>query len=162
VQAVTLTEVVPVSDVLGIAFARVDYNEGEPETYQLPLGFAHGAEAERIGADTVIATIARVHLPGKDEPALIYDAFADEAFDQWLFETVESRRKVKGRAGELTGRRTKAFRTQRGEEDGALKSAVLRGEQSNSSVVYGDRFVLKLFRKVEAGTNPDLEVGNYL
>lgn len=31
-------------------------------------------------------------------------------------------------------------------------------EQSNTSVVYGDRFILKLFRGITVGTNPDLEI----
>ena len=35
-------------------------------------------------------------------------------------------------------------------------------EQSNTSILYGDRFILKLFRRLEAGMNPDCEIGRYL
>jgi maltose alpha-D-glucosyltransferase/alpha-amylase len=35
-------------------------------------------------------------------------------------------------------------------------------EQSNTSIVFGDQYVLKVFRKLEAGTNPDLEVSRFL
>jgi maltose alpha-D-glucosyltransferase / alpha-amylase len=42
------------------------------------------------------------------------------------------------------------------------ESAVLRGEQSNTSLVCGDRCVLKLFRKPEAGRHPDFEIGRFL
>ena len=38
----------------------------------------------------------------------------------------------------------------------------LRGEQSNTSVVCDDRLVLKIFRRLDAGENPDLEVGRFL
>src|SRR5262245_17151216 len=38
----------------------------------------------------------------------------------------------------------------------------MRTEQSNSSIVFGDQLILKLFRRVEPGVNPDLELGNFL
>lgn len=43
-----------------------------------------------------------------------------------------------------------------------VRSAVSHAEQSNTSIIYGDLFILKLFRKVEPGINPDLEVGAFL
>jgi len=41
----------------------------------------------------------------------------------------------------------------------ALKPKLVSGEQSNSSVIYGERFILKFFRRIEEGENPDLEIG---
>ncbi len=44
----------------------------------------------------------------------------------------------------------------------ARKASVSRAEQSNTSIIFGDQFILKLFRKVEAGINPDIEIGTFL
>jgi maltose alpha-D-glucosyltransferase/alpha-amylase len=35
-------------------------------------------------------------------------------------------------------------------------------EQSNTSVVYGDRFILKMFRRLQDGVNPELEIGSFI
>jgi trehalose synthase-fused probable maltokinase len=39
---------------------------------------------------------------------------------------------------------------------------LLRGEQSNSSIRFGDTLILKLFRRLQYGPNPDVEVGRFL
>ena len=45
---------------------------------------------------------------------------------------------------------------------GPLTPSLMNAEQSNSSVVYDKRLVLKMFRRVEPGLNPDLEIGVFL
>src|SRR5581483_11215911 len=44
------------------------------------------------------------------------------------------------------------------ELDTGLDSLVLTGEQSNTSLVFGESAIFKVFRRVHAGPNPDLEV----
>jgi maltose alpha-D-glucosyltransferase/alpha-amylase len=38
----------------------------------------------------------------------------------------------------------------------------VQGEQSNSSIIYGSRLILKFVRRVEAGLHPELDMGRYL
>jgi trehalose synthase-fused probable maltokinase len=54
----------------------------------------------------------------------------------------------------------RAFRKLRG--TGPLEPSALGVEQSNSSALFGDRLVLKVFRRVDAGINPDIEIGRFL
>jgi maltose alpha-D-glucosyltransferase/alpha-amylase len=57
---------------------------------------------------------------------------------------------------------TAAFKTLAGTAPDALEPAVLGGEQSNTSIRYGDRLMLKLFRRAEDGVNPDFEITAFL
>ena len=45
---------------------------------------------------------------------------------------------------------------------GPLPSRIGSAEQSNTSVIYGDALILKLFRRLQAGENPDVEIGKFL
>jgi maltose alpha-D-glucosyltransferase/alpha-amylase len=57
---------------------------------------------------------------------------------------------------------TRAFRQFQGTVQEPLDPTVLQVEQSNTSVVYGNQFILKVIRRLEAGVNPELEVGRRL
>jgi len=77
---------------------------------------------------------------------------------------IAKRRRVKGEAS-LLGHAVPALRRLGGmaAADGtSLEVNIPRADQSNSSLVFDDRFIMKLFRKVEPGENPDLEVGRFL
>jgi maltose alpha-D-glucosyltransferase/alpha-amylase len=137
---------------------RVEYVDGDPETYSLPLSFAAGARADAIRRDTPQAVLAEVR--GGSE-GVLFDAVYDPVFAEALLSGIERRRRFKGEHGECAASRTPAFRRLH-PEGGSLAHSVLRAEQSNSSLVYGDRFIAKLIRHPEEGTNPDLEVGRFL
>jgi maltose alpha-D-glucosyltransferase/alpha-amylase len=50
------------------------------------------------------------------------------------------------------------------EAKGASSLPIRRGsaEQSNSSIIYGDKLIFKLFRRQQAGPNPEIEIGKFL
>ncbi|MFN8516995.1 MAG: hypothetical protein U0841_31365 [Chloroflexia bacterium] len=48
------------------------------------------------------------------------------------------------------------------EEIDPATSRVVGVEQSNTSVIYGDRAIMKVYRRLVAGTNPEVELGRYL
>jgi maltose alpha-D-glucosyltransferase/alpha-amylase len=72
------------------------------------------------------------------------------------------RRTLAGRVGKVAAWPTSSFRRIRGPVGVDLEPSAMQADQSNTSMVYGDRFVLKLFRKLEPGVNPDLEIGRAL
>lgn len=132
-------------------------------------------DAVPLGADEPKAMVLAVSVQYREGPAEAYsipvvsalqsgslvDAFSRTEFLAELFEIIQQEREVPGENGRLQGFRGASF----SELCGSVKSAtpkLLTGEQSNSSVIYGERLILKFFRRVEAGENPDLEIGRFL
>ncbi len=96
-----------------------------------------------------------------DRFGLVVDGLHDRSFCELLLETAQ-RRRATGRNGALVSRPTPAMRAIVREADGPLEPDLFRAEQTNTSVVFGHQIILKVFRRPEAGTNPDLELGLHL
>jgi len=93
---------------------------------------------------------------------VLYSAIFDPAFGTSLFSAILRRRRFRGRSGELVGSHTRAFRAAWGESHPDLGPAVLKAEQSNTSIAFGNRFILKIYRRVEPGIHPEVEIGTFL
>ena len=129
--------------VLGVEFA-----EGDRDAYLLPLSVsAPDGDAELIGE------------AGGNK---FYSALSDAKFRFGLLEAIADNATLKGQYGNLVAARTSVFAAQFDPAPLEMPSFVSRAEQSNTSIIFGDRFILKLFRKIEAGINPDIEVGRFL
>ncbi len=168
IRATTILEAAPMPadpDRFHWTLMRVDYADGEPETYLIPIGFVGGEKAAALRRDAPQAVLAEIH-PGEDAGAdgpegILVDALYDANFGATLLEGISRRRRWKGERGEFAATRTPAFRRLH-PQGGQLPYSVLKAEQTNSSVAYGDRFIAKIIRHPEVGTNPDLEVGLFL
>ncbi|HJT35204.1 MAG TPA: maltose alpha-D-glucosyltransferase [Pirellulales bacterium] len=145
-----------------LAVLRVDYATGEPETYILPIGYVSADAAAELQSKSPQAPLCRLQLSDQAEPGVLYDALWHNDFPASLLDAIQRRRRFRGRTGELIARSTKILRRMAGLLSPPPPTTVLKGEQSNSSLAYGDQLIFKLFRRVEAGINPDLEVGRFL
>ncbi len=79
-----------------------------------------------------------------------------------LHGAIEAQASSRGLNGELRARQSSAYRDLCPASAGILKPKPMGVEQSNSSIIYGNRLVLKIYRHVEPGMNPDLEIGRFL
>ncbi len=170
---------------------QVDYIQGNAETYLLPLAYAEGEQAMHLLAESSGAVVARLQVGQEgqrsmvsgqlqeqttDSVGVLFDAIADKDFLISLLDAIAHNRLYKGMAGELVATATDLF-SQRWLDASTLSPTVLKAEQANTlqnntSVVYGDatgggmvsqnRLILKLFRQVEDGINPDLEIRRFL
>ncbi|NJK79257.1 MAG: maltose alpha-D-glucosyltransferase [Chloroflexaceae bacterium] len=146
-----------------LVLLRVNYTEGDPQLYALPVTYAAGEDATRVWSDLPQVVIALVQLKGQAEPGVLYDAVYDRDFSLLPLDAIARQRIFKGEHGEIIATATRAFRELLGNHTAsALDPSLMRGEQSNTSIIYSDRFMLKLFRRLEEGLNPDIEIGRYL
>src|SRR5208282_2667225 len=60
----------------------------------------------------------------------------------------------------LQGHKSSAFDSARG--SGPLPARTGSAEQSNTSILYDQKLILKLFRRLQPGENPDAEIGRFL
>jgi len=143
-----------------LCLIEVRFEEGWTDTYLLPLAIAFGAHGEQLrgrARSAIVAPVTSNKLSG-----LLYDGVVDDLACRALFSLIENGSELRGRGGRITGQRGGAFQAVLGPAQ--LPLPVRRGsaEQSNTSILYGDRFILKLYRRPEFGENPDCEIGKYL
>jgi maltose alpha-D-glucosyltransferase/alpha-amylase len=166
ITQVGIEDVLPVTGPeSAILMVRVEYSEGEDERYTLPAALATGEAAERVLREHRESVLARLSLGehgGEPGSALLYGALLERGFTDALLGAVLKRRKFKGSRGELTAGHTHAFREAWSHVRSSREPQVQPSESPNTFVSLGEDFVLKLYRKVAPGTNPDREVEEFL
>ena len=164
IKVTTIRQTIPVpcaSDTASIALVQVEYVQGDFDLYSLPLAFAQGERADALRKEAPRFVICDVTVQSTGQTGVLYDAVGSREFGKSLLEFISGRRRIKAGGGELEASRTAVFRRILG--DAALPElAIGKAEQSNSSLVYGDKFILKLFRRLDVGINPDLEISRFL
>ncbi|MBO0867479.1 MAG: maltokinase [Micromonosporaceae bacterium] len=141
--------VTPLADDIDHVLLDVAYQDGGSHRYQVIVGWDRSLAEEFTG----IATI------GVDGDRTAADALYDPGAAQYLLDLIDQQSTVDGlRFVPEPGQRMP------GAEPGAPRgpARVLEGEQSNTSVVFDSAALLKVFRRVPAGTNPDLELNRVL
>jgi maltose alpha-D-glucosyltransferase/alpha-amylase len=163
IKQVRISEQVPLvtgESPATLVLVTVEYTEGDPEQYVLPLALSRGERASEIVERTPHAVIARALVEGSE--ALLVDALAEPACVRSLIEQIGRRRRFRGEHGVIASQPTAAFR-RLVRPDAPLPEPVLsRAEQSNTTVIFPDRVLFKLYRRVEPGPNPELEMERVL
>jgi trehalose synthase-fused probable maltokinase len=147
VSGLEVLQAVPLRDdepLLVLALIAARYPAGTHDLYQVPLGVRHTDEG---WTDGVIAEAGNW---------TIYDGLADPELGRELLQRM--RQESVARAGGSTV----TFRWLKGPDLKAVTVRPMGVEQSNSSMVFDDALVLKSFRRLEPGVNPELELLRFL
>ena len=116
---------------------EIAYADGDTDLYQLLLGTSGGPVEQRLEHAVI----------GALDDQVLYDAVHDPTAAALLLAHLASGDDL----GELSF-------VNADEIDASLPSRVMAAEQSNTSLVFGDTYILKLFRRLQLGANPDIEV----
>ncbi|MCG2711737.1 MAG: maltose alpha-D-glucosyltransferase [Candidatus Omnitrophica bacterium] len=147
-------------DIVKLLFINVSYAVGAPETYLLPLSFVFVNGHEVEAQDFHKGIICRLFINRKE--GLLYDGVYNPCLHEIFLDIIAKQRRLTNEGKVLIGKAGKKFKTLLGNQKMPLPSIILKAEQSNTSILYGNTFFMKLFRKLECGINPDIEITKYL
>ncbi len=161
-RSIQIVESIPMSDgVYRMCFVRAEYTTGDPETFFVPMAIGNESELTSLREEDPDSIVAEVRtLDGAK--AVLYSATRNAEFSTALIEAFARRRKFVGEGGQLIAHRNRRFRKLWGSTHPNLEPSLLPTAEIDTSIQFGDHFVLKLLRKLEAGIHPGVEMGELL
>jgi maltose alpha-D-glucosyltransferase/alpha-amylase len=136
---------------------EVHYVQRLPELYFLPLAFIpSGVVLDRVEL-LPQSVVCRAESDG--ESGFIIDSSYDKTFRDYLFISMDKQVRIKSDEGILEFNSSVFNRIN---VTPAIDSKILKAEQSNTAIIYNDRYFFKFYRKLEREINPDLEIVRFL
>lgn len=132
----------------------VDFRGGERQEYFVPLAVEEGREDESL----MPYAVARVRRGAR--VGLMYGAASSPEFGMAMIEAFKSHAEVRCKDGVIRFQPSKELEA--GIEIDPADVRRIGSEQSNTSIAFGSRMILKLYRRLQTGIHPEVEVGRFL
>jgi maltose alpha-D-glucosyltransferase/alpha-amylase len=130
---------------------RVEYADRDAERYLIPLAVVHAAEQRAVSSQAMVAALK---LGGGD--ATLVDAMEDGESARAVLAAIANRRRGSGLAGTVEAIPYLPL------EAPAAEPTNISAGHAAAAVRYGDRYLLKMFRRVADGISPELEIPRFL
>ncbi|MCB0322097.1 MAG: maltose alpha-D-glucosyltransferase [Bdellovibrionales bacterium] len=141
-------------------FLDASYDDATCERYFLPVRMAFGSAAEEL-VDRMPEKIIGV-LRTPTEGGVLVDALFERRSCQLLLAAMQNERRFEaGHIMRVHGHKLEMLDQVVGQRAVAPMRAIAK-EQSNTSLVFGEQLILKAFRNLRIGVNPELEITRYL
>ncbi|SHJ36706.1 maltose alpha-D-glucosyltransferase/ alpha-amylase [Tangfeifania diversioriginum] len=139
-----------------IVIIETKYIEGKPEQYVIPISIKTGEIIADVKFKHPEAMIAYVEVDGHE--GVMYDGSYNQEVRDIFLQLITQKGMLKTRKGSIVGVPGKKMRSKVKKSELPLNSRVLLAEQSNTSILYDNRFFFKMYRSPEEGNNPELEI----
>ncbi len=149
VSGARIVEAVALDHNLFIVIARLEYADHEPELYVLPLAVIPDGRA--LASHAVLASLRGPGLP--DGEGMLVEATEEAESARMLLEALRRRGRSAGSDGDVVANSLVDI------EVPEVEPINVSGSHADASVRFDDRYVLKLFRRLEEGQSPELELG---
>ncbi len=160
VSKVAIHKAIPLkveSDTHYLAILEVHYVQRLPEFYFLPLTFVPSDSILERVEYTVQSVVCRAEIQGK--AGFIMDSSYDKVFRDFLFTSMAKETRIKHDDGTLHFNASVFSKLDAGKE---VDSKILKSDQSNTAIIYNDKYFFKFYRKLEKEMNPELEIVRFL
>jgi maltose alpha-D-glucosyltransferase/alpha-amylase len=149
----------PVADAeVEILLIEVAFETGLPEYYNLPVAFVKKEEETKLAASASTAVMAQLTL-GKKEGFLV-DALYTTSFQESLFRFLANGKRFMS-GGEVVFT-SEAGLLERYKTAPHFTTRVFATTEMHTAITYDNQFLLKIYRKVDKGVHPDVEITRYL
>ncbi|AWB23162.1 maltose alpha-D-glucosyltransferase [Methylobacterium currus] len=132
----------------------VSLASGETQDYFVPLAVDEGREDESL-MDHAVARVRRGPRMG-----LLYGAASSVDFALAMVDAIRNNREIASEKGSIRFQATSLFDPELDLDPADIRR--LSAEQSNTSIAFGSRLMLKLLRRLQPGSHPEVEVGRFL
>ncbi len=160
ITKVNLAKVIPLK-IEGVTYyftiVEVSYAQRLPEFYFIPLSFVSvDAVVDKVEY-TPQSVLCRADIQGKS--GFIIDASYDKTFRDFLFMSMEKNHRVKNEEGVLEFNSSVFAKI---DVKKGVESKILKSDQSNTAIIYNDKYFFKFYRRIEMEMNPELEMMRFL
>jgi maltose alpha-D-glucosyltransferase/alpha-amylase len=143
------------TDAFLLPAVEVELQTGERQTYSIPLVMEEGADEDEI-LPYALARVRRGRHTG-----LLYGAASSPRFVLSVLDAMRRGERINTAEGGTINFSATSLMPEETPIDPA-EVRRLSGEQSNTSIMLGEQMVLKLYRRLQPGAHPEVEVGRFL
>src|SRR6478609_1823861 len=159
ISKVTINKLTPLKadgEMHYLSVIEVHYVQRLPELYFLPIYFASSDSLFDKVEYIAPSVICRADFQGKT--GFLVDSSYDRGFRDFLFDAMDRKLRLKDDEGSLEFNSSIYVKL----DTEKIDSKILKADQSNTAIIYNDKYFFKFYRKIENEINPDLEIVRFL